>query len=313
MDEPIGGIDDGDALETYLTTRFTEEACSFIETQAASNNPFFVFLSYNAVHTPMEAPSSPAGLSEGDSGWYPDADWFNTNYPNMWQTPAYSHSLGRQQDQDTRAILMAMLYHMDEGIGQVVDTLKTNGVWNNTIVIFWSDNGGSQASRASNNPLRERKHFNYEGGIRVPMSISWPDGLGAYSNTVVSSPVMSIDILPTVLDAADIEPLNGFEALDGKSLLPLIRGEVESVHDALYWSEGGEAGEYAVREGDWKLYIDEDIYELYNLRDDISESTDLSGTYPERVSSMRQKFLAWMNEMVDASGDQLDDRLWSTP
>ena len=87
---------------------------------------------------------------------------------------------------------------------------------------------------------------------------------------------------------------------------------MESVHDELYWSEGGEAGEYAVREGDWKLYIDEDTYELYNLRDDIGESTDLSGAYPERVRSMRQKFEAWMNEMVDASGDQLDDRLWGT-
>ena len=85
-DFPLCGIDDGDALETYMTTRFTEEACSFIETQSASNKPFFVYLSYNAVHTPMDAPATPAGLSEGDPGWFPDAAYYNTNYPNMGQT-----------------------------------------------------------------------------------------------------------------------------------------------------------------------------------------------------------------------------------
>jgi arylsulfatase A-like enzyme len=312
LNTPIDGVEDDDGLATYLTTRLTEEACSFIETQAAAATPFFLHLAYNAVHTPMEAPSSPPGLGEGDPGWYPDADWYNAKYPNMWQTPDYSASNGQAEDQAVRAVLMAMLYHMDQGIGQVVDALKTNGVWENTIVVFWSDNGGASASRASNAPLRERKHFNYEGGVRVPMAICWPAGLGAYSNTSVSAPVMSIDILPTVLAAAEIEPLNGFDGFDGKNLLPLIRGQVEGVHDALYWSEGGEAGEYAVRQGDWKLYIDEDVYELYNLRDDIGETNDLAALYPEKVRSMRQAFFAWLTEMVHASGDRLDERLWST-
>jgi hypothetical protein len=206
---------------------------------------------------------------------------------------------------------MAMLYHMDQGIGRVVDTLKAEGVWENTIIVFWSDNGGAKASGASNNPLHEQKHFNYEGGIRVPMTVCWPAGLGACSNTVVSAPVMSIDILPTVLDAAEIEPINGFDAFDGKSLLPLIRGEVENIHDALCWSEGGVAGEYSIRQGDRKLYIDENVYELYNLADDIGESNDLSNVNPDKVRELRQKFFAWMSEMVAASGDVLDDRLWS--
>jgi arylsulfatase A-like enzyme len=311
-DTPVDGVDDGDALETYLTTRFTEKACDFIETQSAADQPFFVYLSYNAVHTPMEAPASPDGLSEGDEGWYPDADWYDANYPDMGQTPSYVYDTMSDADkQANRAILMAMLYHMDQGIGQVLQTLEDQGVRDNTIVIFWSDNGGSQASVAANDPLRERKHFNYDGGVRVPMTLSWPDVLGAYSNTTVSAPVMSIDLLPTVLDAAGIEPLNGFDALDGKSLLPLIRGEVDSIHESLCWSEGGDTGEYAIRQGDWKLYIDEDVYELYNLRDDIGETNDLSALYPDRLRAMRQDFFAWMSEMTDDAGDDIDERLWT--
>jgi len=309
---PIDGAGDGDALETYLTTRFTEEAVDFIGERSASNKPFYLHLSYNAVHTPMHAPASPAGLSEGDPGWYPDAAWFDANFPDMWKTPDYSKSNGQVEDQATRAILMAMLYHMDQGIGEVVDALKTNGVWENTIVVFWSDNGGASASRAANAPLRERKHFNYEGGVRVPMSISWPAGLGTYSNTTVSAPVISFDILPTVLEAVEIEPLNGFDSFDGKSLLPLIRGEVDQVHERLCWSEGGDSGEYSIRQGDWKLYIDQDVYELYNLAADIGESNELSDTYPDQVCSMRQAFFAWMSEMVEAAGDDIDVRLWGT-
>ena len=308
---PVDGIDDGDAVETYLTTRFTDKACEFIEEQSAADKPFYVQLSYNAVHTPMEAPSSPAGLSEGDEGWFPDAAWFNANYPNMWKIPSYEYTAMTDADkQSNRAILMAMLYHMDEGIGRVVKTLKDSGEWENTIVVFWSDNGGSQASVAANDPLRERKHFNYEGGVRVPMCISWPGGLGAYSNTVVSAPIMSIDILPTVLDAAQIEPVKGFDALDGKSLLPLIRGETDSVHDALFWSEGGETGEYAVRSGDWKLYMDEDVFELYNLAGDIGETIDLAEQYPEKVRKLHHAYYDWIMEMTVACGDDPDDRMW---
>lgn len=315
---PIGGVNDGDALETYMTTRYTEEACAFIEAQSASNKPFFLHLAYNAVHTPMEAPASPAGLSEGDPGWFPDATWYSNHFPNMWQTPAYNlpGALDTQAERDaiqaTRASLMAMLYHLDRGIGQVVETLKARGVWENTIVVFWSDNGGALASAAANAPLRERKHFNYEGGVRVPMALSWPAGLGAYSNSTVSAPVISLDILPTVLDAAVIEPVGGFDVFDGKSLLPLIRGETDSIHDALYWSEGGETGEYAIRQGDWKLYIAKTKYELYNLAADIGESNDLAGIYPDKVRALRQAFFAWMSEMTEVSGDNLDDRLWST-
>jgi hypothetical protein len=143
------------------------------------------------------------------------------------------------------------------------------------------------------------------------MSICWPDGLSDYSNTTVSAPVISLDILPTVLDAAGIEPLNGFEAFDGRSWLPLIRGETNRIHESLCWSEGGETGEYSIRQGDWKLYIDENVYELYNLAADIGETNDLSDVYPEQVRAMRQDFFAWMTEMTDAAGDDLDSRLWS--
>ena len=311
MGDPIDGISDGDDVKTYYTTRFTDEACSFIETQAATNKPFFLHLAYNAVHTPMQAPVSPAGIAEGAPGWFPDAAWFNARYPDMWKSPAYYDPASPAEKQANRAILMAMLYHMDVGIGRVMDTLKAKGIWDNTLIFFFSDNGGALASVASNNPLREQKHTNYEGGIRVPFALSWPAGLGSRTNIVIDAPVISIDILPTMLEAAGITPTNGFKQFDGRSLLPLIRGEVTSLHDYLYWSEGQIDYEYAIRAGDWKLYINHDTNELYNLTDDIGETNDLAAVYPDKVRALRQEHFRWMTEMATASKDDLEARLWN--
>jgi arylsulfatase A-like enzyme len=313
----IDGISDGDDVSTYLTTRLTDKACDFIERQVAANKPFHVHLAYNAVHAPMHAPASPVGLNEGDEGWYPDAAWYEANYPNMWQSLGYLSATETDTQAeidaivDNRSILMAMLYHMDQGIGRVIQTLVDQGVRDNTIVVFWSDNGGASASSAANEPLRLRKHFNYEGGVRVPMTISWPAELTDYAGTTIDAPVTALDILPTVLDAANIEPVYGFDAFDGKSWLPLIKGEVSNLHDYIAWSEGEPEGEYAIRAGDWKLYVDEDTYELYNLAADIDESDDLSASNPDKLRELRQLLYQWMADVTSDAGETLESRLWS--
>jgi len=319
VDEPIDGLVDGDAVATYLTTRLTDVACDTIEDQVAAGKPFYVHVAYNAPHTPLHAPTSPVGLSEGDADWYPDAAYYNSEFPNMWESATYSSPSNSVTNQANRSILMAMLYHMDQGIGRIVAQLKdpngdgneADSVYEDTIIVFWSDNGGAAATASSNIPLHGTKQLNYEGGVRVPMSITWPNGLSGYAGDTVDAPIMAFDLLPTILDACGIEPAGGgFDQFDGKSVLPLIRGEVSELHEALYWSEG-QNGEYAIRKGRWKLYIDEDSYELYDLDADIGEGTDLADLYPEVLRELRQMHYAWMVETTTAAGIDLDERLWN--
>jgi arylsulfatase A-like enzyme len=130
----------------YLTTRLTEEAVAFIKENKAQ--PFYVHLAYNAVHSPAQAPAE-------------DIARYRKQFPEITEA---------------RAILMAMLYHLDLGVGRVVDTLKEGGVWENTLLFFLTDNGGSRAMGAVNTPLRGAKQQNYEGGIRTPFIVSWPAG-----------------------------------------------------------------------------------------------------------------------------------------
>jgi arylsulfatase A-like enzyme len=163
---------------------------------------------------------------------------------------------------EARAILMAMLYHLDLGVGRVVDTLKKEGVWENTLLFFLTDNGGARAMSAVNTPLRGAKAQNYEGGIRTPFIVSWPAAFPG--GRTIATPITSLDILPTALEAAGVKP---DRPLDGRSLLPLLTGKTQRHLDTFYWSEGGEVGGFAVRSGDWKLVQQrgQPKVELFNL------------------------------------------------
>jgi iduronate 2-sulfatase len=250
--------------EGYLTNRLTEEAVAFIDRN--KNRPFFLYLAYNAVHAPAEAP--PADIKQ-----------YQKHFPGI----------GKQ-----RAILMAMLKHLDDGVGEVVAKLKREKLFDNTILFFLTDNGGSKAMRADNTPLRGFKGSLYEGGIRTPFIVSWPAKFSG--KQTIDTPVISLDILPTALDAVGALP--GKNDFDGKSLLPLLRGQSLSHHDTLYWSKGG-FGEWAVRRGEWKIRGLKGNVELFHLSVDPSEKTNLAVKRPAIVKTLSTAFDAWIEPMAE--------------
>lgn len=261
--------------EGYLTNRLSQEAVSFV--QQHKDKPFYMHLAYNAVHAPPQAPQS-------------DIDRIRAQFPNITEE---------------RVILMAMLHHLDQGVGDVVKTLKTAGVWNNTLIFFLTDNGGSKAMSANNAPLRGFKQQNYEGGIRTPFIVSWPDKFPG--GRTIDTPVISLDILPTALEAANIR-VPSTQNFDGKSLLPILQGEKKNHHEHLFWSEGGVSGEWAIRSGNWKLIGSQAQRELYDLAADPQESTNLAEKNPQKLTELEDRYLAWLDEM--APPIQGGQKLW---
>jgi arylsulfatase A-like enzyme len=250
----------------YLTDRITEEAVSFIRRHR--DRPFFLYVAYNAVHRPAEAPQESIRPLTGD---------------------------------ETRDILMAMIQHLDQGVGRIVGTLKREKLFDDTLLFYLSDNGGAEGMHASNAPLRGYKHQNYEGGIRVPFIVSWPKRL--VGGVPCDVPVWSLDILPTALAAAGL-PTPRERPLDGKNILPALRGEVDRVHDHLFWSEGGESGAWAVRSGKWKLVASRGVRKLFDLEADVGESRDRAGEYPKKVAELSALYDAWLDTMAEPVSGQ---------
>lgn len=250
--------------EGYMTTRLTEEAVAFIDRN--KEKPFFLYLAYNAVHAPAEAPEE-------------DIKAFQAKFPE----------LSRE-----RAILMAMLKHLDDGVGEVVGKLKREGLFDNTLLFFLTDNGGSKSMSADNSPLRGFKQSLDEGGIRTPFIVSWPSRFKG--GRTVDTPIISFDILPTALDATGAMPVTHDFA--GKSLLPLLTGESTQHHDTLFWSIGPD-NEWAVRRGDWKLHWIKSRMELIDLATDPSEKMNLAESNPEKVKELSLAFDEWIESMPD--------------
>jgi len=245
----------------YLTHNLTREAVSFIERY--HKQPFFLYLPFNAVHWPLQAPQE--YIKRFDTG------------------------------DENRDIYLAMLACMDEGIGKVLDALKQTGVEDNTLVIFFSDNGGAQRNFANNGILRDYKQSVYEGGIRVPFIVRWPAELPKAA--VCSEPVISLDIMPTILSAAGVA-LPQDRIYDGKDMLPVLRGETkESLHKALFWDDG--IDQCAVRAGKWKLVSRKETLELYDLEADISEEHNLTAEHPDVVKELNKLYTNWRSQMKE--------------
>ena len=244
----------------YLTNRITEEAVAFINIH--KDRPFFAYVAYNAVHAPPQAPKEDVKHQTGD---------------------------------ETRDVLMAMLLHLDNGVGEIAKAIKDAGVWDDTLFIFLTDNGGSAAMHANNAPLRGFKQQDYEGGIRVPFFVSWPKRLEG--GTACDVPVTSIDVLPTALAAAGVHPSQEIH-FDGKNMLPALTGGTLALHDTLYWSSGGREAKWAVRHGDWKIVGQKDQRELFNIAQDIGETTDLAKKHPEKLAELQKLHDAWLDEMA---------------
>ena len=166
-----------------------------------------------------------------------------------------------------------MVKRMDIAIGAVMAALKAANVMENTLIFFFSDNGGAKNNHADNTPLRDYKHSVYEGGLRVPFVVSWPGHIEAGSTC--NEPVISIDLLPTICAATGID-LPDDRVYDGQDLLPTLSGKTSGrVHEHLFFD--GDDGYWSVRSGGWKLVSNKaGELELYNLEDDLAESTDIA-------------------------------------
>ena len=252
--------------EGYLTDTFTAESIGFIERN--KEKPFFLYLSYNAVHSPWEAPENAA------------------------------HQVQHISDSDRRTYA-GMLVSMDSGIGRVLQALKDNGVYQNTLVIFLSDNGAPKHSAARSTPFRGNKGDTYEGGTRVPFVMSWPGTLRA--GEVYKEPVSSLDLAPTFVKLAGAEEAkNGF---DGVDLVPFLQGDQKGrPHEIMFFRRDND---YAIRSGDWKLAWNDGNptgsrkAELFHLGDDPHEMKDLIRQYPEKAEQLQLRFDAWDSQLPD--------------
>jgi len=272
----------------YLTDRLTDETISFVE--HVGDEPFFLMLSFYTVHTPIEPNKRHLGRFEKKLQGYTIKDSSQRTEGNGITTleqrdPAYA----------------SMVYALDENVGRLIASLKEQGLYENTTIIFTSDNGGLSTLDAKYNkkaptsvlPLRGGKGWLYEGGIRVPLLIK-PANYQE-KKRITSEPVISHDFYPTILSLAGISS-SSIQDIDGLDLSPMLAGNDVLERDELYWhyphyhGSGWTPGA-AIRIGEWKLieFYETNTVELYNLSDDISESVDLSADYPEKVSSLQAR------------------------
>ena len=251
----------------HATDIFSQWAVNYLAERAQKKTPFFLYLSYNAPHTPIQPPT----------------DWFE-------KVKKREAGISSQ-----RAKLVALIEHMDEGIGNVIKELQRTGLWKETLVFFVSDNGGQANVGANNGALRGEKQEMYEGGLRVPACAVWPGKIkpGGRSGLIAAT----MDIFPTVVEAAGSKVEH---AIDGRSFLPLLLGKEQPAFDRdLFFTrrEGGDRfmGEciWAMRRGDWKLVKNSPMknWELFDLSEDPGETTDLAGKnrgkYRELGAAMR--------------------------
>jgi arylsulfatase A-like enzyme len=266
----------------YLTDRLTQEAEKFIE--ANKDESFFLYLTHYAVHTPIQA-----------------KDDLTVKYQKK---PKSEHH--------KNAKYAAMVESVDDSVGAVLKKLDELQLAENTVVFFFSDNGGFGGA-TSNHPLRGSKGMLYEGGIREPMIVKWPGVTKPGSRC--DEPVIGVDYYPTFLEITGTNPPADY-TLDGVSFAPLLRDSTASLdREAIFWhfpcflqgSGDPHGGPFrttpagAIRKGDWKLieWFETGRLELYNLRQDIGESKNLAKSHPEKLAELHADMKAWRNS-VDA-------------
>lgn len=286
-------LEDGPKGE-HLPDRLATETVKFIE--ANKDKPFFAYLSFYSVHTPLMArPDLKEKYEEKAKGVkHEGPDWL----------PEGTRQARQIQD---HAVYAGMVEAMDAAMGKVLGALDRLGLTKKTVVCFMSDNGGlstSEGSPTSNLPLRAGKGWLYEGGIREPMMIKWP-GVTPPGSTC-DRPVISTDFYPTLLEIASLPP-RPQQHLDGISIVPLLRQSGAPPRDAIFWhyphygNQGGAPGG-AIRSGDWKLieWYEDGKIELFNTRADIGEKNNLAAKEPAKAKELFAKLKEW-REQVGAS------------
>lgn len=262
----------------YLTDEITRRAVSFITRRA--NGPFFLEVAYNAVHWPFEPPDRPPSGAEGKA-------------PRpLVQMPVDSVPA-------TRNDYVRMLERADRGVGEILAALDRNGLRRNTLVIFTNDNGGEWLSR--NAPLFHRKGTLWEGGIRVPLIMMWPDEIPPAR----TSPQVAItmDLTASILAATGTKLPEGYHP-DGIDLLPMLRGASPVVDRRLFWRINRPGRQQsAVRSGHWKMVIDAGQFLLFDLNADPGEHTDLAARYPDVVLALRNLLVDWRKDVDPQAGE----------
>ncbi|WP_439484392.1 sulfatase [Cyclobacterium plantarum] len=286
----------------YLTDHLTEKAVTFIQDNnpEKTGDPFFLYLAHYAVHTPIQAKDSLIHKYEQKEG------------SQEHNNPTYA----------------AMIESVDQSVARINGILEDLGLIENTLLIFFSDNGG-HGTYTSQKPLRGGKGMFYEGGIREPMFAYWPGKIKA--GTVCEEPVIGIDFYPTFLELSGVEKPTDY-VLDGRSLVPLLNGEKTLDRGALFWHFPAYLQSYegmkkesrdtlfrsrpvsVIRKGDWKLLqfhedwvldggrknlAENNAVELYNLADDIGETTNLAAVQVDKRDELLDGLIKWQEE-IDA-------------
>lgn len=325
---------DGD----YLTDRLTDEALKYMESN--KDNPFFLYMSHYAVHDPIQgrkdlvkkysekleginSNSDPEYLLEGnpDSPNNPSREELD----KLINTPEYepykilpNGTVKIKQKQDNIEFA-GMVESMDESLGRIIAKLKELGIEDNTIIFFYSDNGGMAAANfgnpkriiseknldkaysTSNLPLRGAKGWMYEGGIRVPLIIKWP-GKGK-KNAESTVPVTSVDMFPTIMNMIESPESIGRDK-EGVDISPLVKG-ITMERGPIYWhfphysNHGMQSPGGAIRDGDYKLleYFENGTVQLFNLKNDIAEQNDLSKTDIKKTEELAGKLHQWREKV----------------
>lgn len=312
------------SYENSSTTEiFADESVAFIEKSA--DKPFYLQLELNAVHTLLtvvpdeyaekyDIPKYPFNRDPEAGSWdYPYWDPRKEEYSKWYMDVAHLVRV----DEYGRKKYLVHLEMVDKAIAQITRVLEEKGLLENTFIFLSSDNGGSHQSYANNGPLKVFKYCIADGGIKVPMFVSWPRGFSGGKR--FDAMVTHRDIFATIANITGAKPKN---ELDSKSLLPLINGDVDELHEELFWDTGNDS--WAYRKGDWKLALffdkEYETYELdrrglvkeplkeiwlkeglalYNLKDDVGETKNLVDQFPNRVAAMKQRYTEWRATMSD--------------
>jgi arylsulfatase len=317
----------------YTTHAITDFALEFLEEATSSGKPFLLYAAFNAPHYPLQAPQEYVRKYDGcyDGGW----DQLRTErhrrqlktglLPSKWKlsprpdhVPAWNSlsAEDKQWEAERMEVFAAMVDVVDQSVGRLVDFLKDKGIFDNTLILFCSDNGGCPFERTSgrylkpwdsksywtydaswahacNTPFRLYKQNQHEGGISSPLIVHWPDGLETKRGAITHQPGHLIDFMATFIEltGATYPKQIGdrhIDPLQGRSLLPIFQGEVRQPHETLYFHFGTDR---ALRQGSWKLVSAKlGRWELYNMDDDRTELNDLSGQKPEQVAAMEKEW-----------------------
>ncbi len=277
----------------YLTERLTDESIRFLESRD-TDRPFLLYLSYYNVHTPI-------------TPYKKRHEYFINKAKQEFSdaTPSIGEHDARSRTRQDNAAYASMIAAVDASVGRLLDALERLQLDDNTVVVFFSDNGGLCTMRrpgpTSNLPLRSGKGWLYEGGIREPAIIRAP-GV-THPGSVCAQPIVSMDFFPTMLELAGLDPRPELHR-DGMSLIPVLSGRGKLAERTLYWHYPHYHGSLwkpgaAIRDGDWKLieFYHDDKVELYNLSEDLGERRDLADRKPAKRDALLGKLHRWQKSM----------------